>query len=205
MSGFHTVDDVGERTLRITSLRRFLEAGGPGDVADIPGLVEALERAWGYFEGARDEAMGPRKVRRLEQPVWNPPLLEFVIERHGAMVAGGSTRAELQTWSVDLDDGQAWVSGVAVRQKVPMARRLDVAPLAAEISGLIREGVDDDRLRWSGDHRRVTVRIGDVIPNDGFKQTIEGRRRRFYTRLNYELASAGWTVVRAGTYARGEG
>ncbi len=42
------------------------------------------------------------KLGRMEDVRWEPPVLSFRIERHGAMGVG-STRAELQNWRVDFD------------------------------------------------------------------------------------------------------
>jgi hypothetical protein len=45
-------------------------------------------------------------VSRAEELSWNPPILSFTIERHGA-TARGSSRAELHEWTVNLHEGTA--------------------------------------------------------------------------------------------------
>ena len=66
--------------------------------------------------------MRPDKLWRMETPEWKPPLLEFWIERHGSCVMG-STRAELQKWSKDLDQLTASITGSRRRQLKSAARR----------------------------------------------------------------------------------
>jgi hypothetical protein len=43
---------------------------------------------WADLEGASDEAMEPWKLGRMENPEWLPPVLTFVVERHGGTVLG---------------------------------------------------------------------------------------------------------------------
>jgi len=50
--------------------------------------------------------------------------------------------------------------------------------------------VDDDRLKWSADRNRVTVWSGQVIPAEGPKQTLAGRRRRFKKALRDAMTEA---------------
>jgi hypothetical protein len=161
----------------LAALRRFLAATEQGPIEDAAALIALLAAVWPSLDGADDEAMASWKLGRMEGPEWRPPLLTFVIERHGGFVLG-STRAELQQWTVDLDTLTASVEGVGRRQLRPLAPRLNVAPLVAEIVELIAAGIDDDRLGWSSDRQTVRVRIGKIIPADGFAQTVAGRRKR---------------------------
>jgi hypothetical protein len=61
-----------------------------------------LAGCWHEFVGAESQRMHAGKLGRMEDVRWEPPVLSFRIERHGAMGVG-STRAELQNWRVDLD------------------------------------------------------------------------------------------------------
>ena len=61
-----------------------------------------LAGCWREFTGSASERMHAGKLGRMEAVRWDPPVLSFTIERHGAM-SGGSTRAELQQWRIDLD------------------------------------------------------------------------------------------------------
>jgi hypothetical protein len=46
--------------------------------------------------------MAGYKLSRMKDATWNPPILEFTIERHGG-TALGSTRASLQRWEINMD------------------------------------------------------------------------------------------------------
>jgi hypothetical protein len=186
----------------LAALRRFLAAAGPGHIKDADALIELLAAVWPSLVGADDEAMASRKLGRMEDPEWRPPLLTFSIERHGAVVLGG-TRADLQQWTVNLDTLTASVEGAGRRQLRSLAPRLNVAPIVAETVELVAAGLEDDRLGWSPDRQTVRVRIGKIIPADGFQQTVAGRRKRFRDKLTAAMAASGWSVgASAGTFVR---
>ena len=95
---------------------------------------------WDQLQGSRGGGMAAHKLRgRTEEMQWKPPTLSFNIERHGAMV-NGSSRAEVQQWRIDLDRKIAELAAFRRRQKLPMDKRLDVRPLAAEIAAFINAG-----------------------------------------------------------------
>jgi hypothetical protein len=108
-----------------------------------------------------------------------------------------------QTWEVDLDRGDARISGSTWRQVSKTAPRLNVAPLVAEVIQAVKAETDDARLKWSPDRSVVTIRIGEII-GPGFAQTVAGRRRRFADRLGMEMADMGWVGVagKSHTYRR---
>jgi len=187
----------------LAALREFLDAQGPGRVEDIDTLVDHVEPVWSRLVGAEDGGMVPWKVRRMEDPQWSPPRLTFVVERHGGMPFG-STRAALQRWTVDLDSGTASFDERGHRQLLPQAPRLDVKPIADEITHLIVDGVEDDRLKWSADHDSVRILVGRFIPTVGYQQTIAGRRKRLQKALEPRLETDGWVTGSARwTYVRG--
>jgi hypothetical protein len=60
----------------------------------------------------------------------------------------GSSRAELQTWEIDVVRGIATlVAATGRRQIYPMAGRLDVKPIAAKIAAIIIEGRENNRIK----------------------------------------------------------
>lgn len=186
----------------LAALRQFLAARGPGPIEEADALVGLLAVAWLTFAGGDDEAMASWKLPRMEDPEWRPPLLTFVIERHGAVALGG-TRADLQRWTVNLDTESASVEVAGRRQLHPQAPRLKVEGLVSEIVELVTGGVEDDRLGWSPDRQTVRMRIGKIIPADGFQQTVAGRRRRFREKLTAAMVASGWNAGTAGwTYVR---
>ena len=144
--------------------------------------------------------MSGRKLSgRIEDARWDPPLLSFSIERHGATVLG-STRAELHRWTLDLEAIAASAEPSGYRQVRPAQRRLDVQPLAEEIFAAMRERLEDERLKWSSEEI-VRVQIGKVIPEgSAAKQTVSGRRSRFRDALSQLVKRAGGETVGANTY-----
>lgn len=95
--------------------------------------------------------MAGYKVRgRLERMEWKPPLLTFQIERHGRSCLG-STRADLQRWTVNLERKTADCERAGHRQLHPTAPRISIQGLADEVVGRIVRGEPDDRLERNND------------------------------------------------------
>ena len=72
-----------------------------------------------------------------------------------------------------------------------MQAGLDVKPLAEKVAHLIAQREEDCVLKWYEDGR-VRVHVGKLIPDDAAKQTVTGRRKRFWKSLD-ELLAADWT------------
>jgi hypothetical protein len=180
-------------------LRKYLGGQKPGPLKMTSDVEHLLAEVWGDL-GSDDGGMaGSKLIGRMEQVEWQPPILSFRIERHGGAVLG-STRAEMQHWSVDLDSRMATFERTGHRQLSPTASRVDIARTAAEIVELIVGGVIDDRLRWLGDGR-VRVLMGNIFPQgSGFKQTVQGRRKRLSEALIEVLAPRGWTHLGRNTF-----
>jgi hypothetical protein len=176
----------------IEQLRRFLARISPGSVSpvDRAELVHVLGYCWDSLGGSREQAMAEYKLDRMEAPSWNPPVLSFTIERHGATVMG-STRAEKQHWSVNVDKGIAEQYAEGYRQLTPKDSNFDAKPLADELAGIILRGGKDDRLEWSATGS-VRLLTGEIIPA-GIKRTIEGRKKRLIDEVDKRLAPKGWT------------
>jgi hypothetical protein len=83
-------------------LRKHLFALVHGEIAETGRVAALLAGCWHEFVGAESQRMQAGKLGRMEDVRRESPVLSFRIERHGAMGAG-STRAELQSWRVDLD------------------------------------------------------------------------------------------------------
>ena len=184
---------------RLDTLRDLLARTPPGRIDNIGPVLELLEPCWYEFKGSGDYKMAPYKLRRMERAAWNLPKLVFVVVRHGAATMG-SSRAELQRWTLDMNTLTAVAEEVGHRQVVPMQARLDVRPVADEIARLIVSRADDARLKRYDDGR-VRVLIGKIIPADSaVKQTLDGRRRRFRNALTGLLENLGWCEVNANLY-----
>lgn len=137
--------------MSIHSLRAFLDSVAPGKVsADLEQeVVDRLSASWSSLSGADKASMTERKISsdRVEKLTWQPPVLSFVIERHGGTVKG-SKLGELQGWVIDLERHEATFSIVGSRRLVAFAPKLDVQALALEQFGLIQQREIDGRLRW---------------------------------------------------------
>jgi hypothetical protein len=158
-------------------LTGYLKSLDPGPIEQTSHLERLLAGVWGDLGGDEAGMIGRKLIGRMERVEWQPPRLTFSIERHGGTVLG-STRAEFQRWTVDLEKKSATCERVGHRQLSPMAKRLDVRPIADEIAEKIVNGQPDDRLRWLGDGS-VRVQMGKSFSEgSGYKQTVQGRRRR---------------------------
>jgi hypothetical protein len=138
----------------------------------------------------------------MEDVRWEPPVLSFRIERHGAMGVG-STRAELQNWRVDLDRKTAKCErSCSYRQALPRAEGIRIEPIAGELAESIIAGSSDQRLKWQGGET-VRVLMAKVFPYDsGYMQTITGRRKRLRAALEPLLAGNGWREIRRAVYSK---
>ncbi len=184
-----------------TSLKDYLMAQPAGADLDLGEVEFLLAEVWRSLRGSHVEGMRAEKIRgRTEKLAWNPPLLTFTIERHGGTV-NGSTRAELQNWCVDISAHTTELVSKGRRQLHATATRVNVKGPAAEIAEAILENAACDKLKRYPDGR-VKVVIGAVIPHDGFKQTISGRRKRFRAALEGLIKEQGWVEVGFNTYER---
>ena len=130
-----------------TLLRSF--APGPIAAGHRAAVERQLAESWATFEGSDAGGMEAYKLNdRTEQLMWTPPVLSFRIERHGGTVLG-SSRAEIQTWEVDLDRHGARLLGSGWRQVRSPAPKLDVTALAVEPQQVVLGEAEsaDGRLR----------------------------------------------------------
>ena len=95
--------------------------------AGVDGVCGLLREAWPDLKGSDQEGMAPYKLTedRIEQPAWEPPVLTFVIERHGG-TAQGPCGPICRHGSLDLVPVQRKPAHQGRRQLRPMSPRLDV-------------------------------------------------------------------------------
>jgi hypothetical protein len=122
-----------------------------------------------------------------------------LIERHGQTVKG-SSRATVYKWQIDLQTLTAWIIECKHRQLYPMAKRLDVKPIAEDLVKAIIGGIPDERLKVTNDGN-VQLVMGKIIPATN-EQTTTGRRRRLRGQLNALLEPHGWQALRPNVYSR---
>src|SRR5947208_12462125 len=72
----------------ITALRKFLDDCGERELPVTDALVRLLQGCWHNLQGSGETRMAAWKLERIEQVRWDPPVLSFVVERHGAAVLG---------------------------------------------------------------------------------------------------------------------
>lgn len=187
------------------NLKKYLKTIPAGPIEDEDQHAEVssmIADAWDNFSPLKG-GMTPAKILgRLENLEWDPPNLSFIIERHGAFVLG-STRAELQAWTLNLESNEANCSSSGFRQLGKPRPRLNTQPIAVDIARLIKDKTEDPRIKWLPDGK-VRIVAGAIIPNeDGIaKETLAGRRKKFRTHLKDELAKLGWREVRANLFER---
>jgi hypothetical protein len=196
----------------LSSVRSLLKNASPGPIEDqlTDKIMLLLAGCWDELEGANETGMKAWKLDRAEDVAWNPPVLSFTIERHGATVLG-SSRAELHRWSVNLEEGTADCVQRSYRQISPRAPRLDVRPIAERVCETVQLGPGSDCdlvkngvIDWKADDL-VSVKQGMLIPGGGYQQTVAGRRRRFRKQLEERMRSIGWrleTVQRSMTFRK---
>ena len=143
------------------------------------------------------ERLDPEAFRAIQARYF--AALREVIERHGGTVQG-SSRAERHLWTVNLTTRAATCKRIGHRQLRPMAKKLDVRPVAEAIVQLILAGAPDERLKWNvaGD---VRVQIGKILPAESAAtQTVTARRKRLRTAIDELLEEAGWQKLRENVF-----
>jgi hypothetical protein len=171
-------------------LSMLLERLPVGKVQEVGEVESALSGCWDKLKGGDEEGMEPHKVSRMEQVTWNPPCLQFTVERHGGIVLG-STRAELQRWEVNVAERRAVIVGSGRGQLRQMSPRLDVRPIAKHTAEKVRGRAEDDALEWKGPDL-IRINLARLVSTEGFKETIAGRRKRLFASLKEELLPLGW-------------
>jgi len=159
-----------------------------------------LYRAWSTGEirvSGDDHNLEPYKLlNRTENHKYDSPTFTFQIERHGATV-NGSVYAEVHTWQVDTETGEATITAARERQIYPRAPRLDTAILAKEIAAVITNELDDPRVQRK--NGRLKINIGATIPETN-AMTTSGRRKRFRAALQSKLPE--WEISRTWILTR---
>jgi hypothetical protein len=171
-------------------LRSLMNQYPQGSINYTPEVEHVLASCWDLLDGSADGGMQGNKLKgRMESAVWNPPILEFDLERHGATV-NGSIFAGVQHWAINVETGEASLEGERQRQVGTKDKRLKLDPLVDEINAAILEHSRDPRLKWNGD-QKVRILIESVIPATN-PQTTSARRKRFWNALEERVKPSGW-------------
>ncbi len=180
--------------MTMKNLKSFLTNVTPGPIGDASKLHTLLIDCWDEVSGSKEGGMKAYKLSgRIEQPTWNPPMLSFKIERHGGTVMG-SSRAEMQSWTVDTARRTATVTEAGYRQLYQQQSpwtKAHAAKAAQEVSELINQQSEDELVTWLK-NGGVRVMIGTIVPDDAAAQTVSGRRKRFWKCLD-EILDPDWS------------
>lgn len=173
-------------------LRQFLQKIPPGTIPAErqPDLWSVLYDVWDKIEGGAKGKMTKDKIYRAKTMEWSPPILSFVVGRHGAFV-NGSSKEEFVGWNVDVSTGKAVSYDNGYRQLRPKDRILDVKVLVANIVTALSSGQDHGAITRKSD-AEIALHVGVIIPDVWPKQTVAGRRKRFRTELVKMMAIHGW-------------
>src|SRR5690348_6585826 len=79
---------------KMTRLLDHLAMISPGPIPDPAGLERLAAACWHEFQGGDGGMTGEKLLGRMEEVFWEPPVLSFIVERHGRTVMG-SSRATL--------------------------------------------------------------------------------------------------------------
>ena len=185
--------------MSVQDLKELLKTlpSGPFDGDVETEVRDLLASFWDAIPGALSTSMAARKLSRAENWRWEPPIVSFVIERHGGTVQG-SKLAELQSWFFDVERFVAGWGAAGSRRLQAFSPKLDLSALAAELIALVDKQAGDPRLTWKG-IGCVRINVSVVIPDDAAKQTTQGRRKRFRSALIPLMAAAGWRLGTKGT------
>ena len=185
--------------ISLDSLRKLLAEIKPGKIPDhvLPALIGGLGKIWNKLPGATDEKMEALKLGRGSGWTWHPPVVSFLIERHGSTVLG-SSRALMQEWSLDLDTGAVTWDPAGFRQLSPMNPRFNAKAAAQRIAEALAAGPNSspglEGVRWR-DPDTVTVTLNKFFPTNVPQQTAAGRSKRLRESL-IELVQPEWQVER---------
>jgi hypothetical protein len=126
----------------------YLRVIHPGPISNTSALEGLLAGCLHEFENGDSERMhGGKLYGRMEAVCWEPPLLRFIIERHGGM-ALGSTRAERHEWVLDVERKTAECTLLGYRQVRPRLPTLKIEPIVEEIVDALQTKRADPRLKW---------------------------------------------------------
>src|ERR1051325_3940629 len=178
----------------IEKLEKYLGGFPPGPIPDPSDLAWLVAEVWSDLGGDDSGMDGRMLFGRMEGVVWNPPLLTFSIEQYGSRYFG-STTGTIHDWTVDMAETSAICTKTRTRQQHFIPPRMDVAPIADEITFLIVNGKKDQRLEWYADGR-VGVLIGGILPDaSSVNETLDARRKRLKLLMllvKKRLAEYGW-------------
>jgi hypothetical protein len=141
------------------------------------------------------------KLDRAEHLHWAGPVLSFKMARHGATVLG-SPREHLYWWRINVADKTATLEKGTFRLVRPSAAKLskdEILEIVRRVCEHVQNGPPSSAapgifVTWKSE-TEILIRSTALIPADGFKQTLAGRRKRVRSILIDEMKTIGWVIV----------
>lgn len=188
----------------IGNLQKYMTVFPPGPIPDTSDLAWLLANVWSELGGEGGEMDARLLFGRMQNVAWNPPLLTFTIEQYHSRYFG-STTVTIHDFTVDVAKGTVSGTEPRRRQRQFIPPRLEVSPIADEITFLIVNGKKDQRLEWYADGR-VGVLVGDLLPvASPANKTLDARRKRLKLLILFlkkRLAEHGWRECGVHVYEK---
>ncbi len=190
-------------TIALQNLVQHLTTLPAGPISDEGTVLILLYHAWDDLLISNHGGFNKDKhIDRAVNLTWDPPQLTFDIERHGGFVQG-SSRADIQSWSVDIQANSATNTSSRSKQMRPASPRMDMAPIVARVLASISEHSDDPWITWlDAEKSRCRLNIAQIVPDQGPSQTVRERRKRLNGDLEKALSSAGWALVKPNYFGK---
>jgi hypothetical protein len=186
------------KTEALENLRSYLAQvpAGELDFTTNKETERLLAKCWDElnFESRGANLTAYKLVNRTEQLTWEPPLLTFKIERHGA-TTNGSVYAHVYSWTVNVARGTATMDEWPKRRLVgTRAPRLKIEPSVDEILNLVLNCTNDQRLKWSDNRLEVKLLLNKIVPANNW-QTQQSRNVRFWKAFVIKVREHGWEAA----------
>lgn len=151
-----------------------------------PALLNLLGQYWHKLEVYFDTKMEPSKVGRICEIEWNPPLLEFRIERH----PGAWDR--VQRWIYDFNSNEARRVSEWTLPQNPSYTKEQVRKDAKQIVNAMLQGEPNPCIERKGEYHRLWMgRLPQTksVSNDLPLRTARGRQARLKVEVARQMES----------------
>ena len=190
-------------TIALQNLNQHLTSLPAGPISDEEAVRFLLYKAWDDLNIKSHSGFYKEKhIDRTVNLAWDPPSLTFIIERHGGFVQG-SSRAEIQSWVVDVQSFCAEHTVSSAKQMRPASPRINMAQIVARLIAAISEETEDPWIKLLHEDRsQFKLNIAQIIPDQGPTKTVGARRKRLNRDLERELSAAGWRQEKPNHYKK---
>lgn len=151
-----------------------------------PELLNLLAQYWQKLEVYFGTKMEPWKAGRICEIEWNPPLLEFRIERH----PGAWDR--VQRWRYDFNSNEARRVSEWTPPQNPSYTKEQVRKDAKQIVNAMLQGEPHPCIERKGEYHRIWMgRLPQTkpVPNDLPQRTAKGRQARLKVEVARQMES----------------